>query len=390
MAHFSLSRMGGSGHPYRMRTTAGAGLACALALCSAIGCKSSSVGDAPDDTGAAGNGGGTVLPSGGIELTVGPDSRTFVELATPAVIDVKGTGADSIAWDIALSGHEVFTNGGISGPGNSSAFGPLSAPTYLTDTAPDVPLMLKDRAGGALLDWYDYGGNTHQLFSRYHVYALRDGPRLFKLQVLSYYGEQLGAPVPALYHVRYAEVTDAGIGDVHDVSEIDATAGGSKDDDKQPSGCLDLDTEKITALTPAEAVESAAWQVCFRRESIAINGGLSGPRGMEAVDLEGADTANETEAEIQKRTAASEKKLFDGVDFAGLSDQSLAYRADGVVTAFGQRWLEPGTEPLELSNSVWLVIGADGASKYLLRFSGLTGDPAVEQATLTLEAKSVR
>ena len=377
-----------------MRTTAGAGLACVLALCSVIGCKSSSVGASPDQgdgDGAAGNGGGSVVPTAGIELTVGPDSRTFVELATPAAIDVDGIGADSIAWDIALSGHDVFINGGgISGPGNSSAFGPLSAPTYLTDTAPDVPLLLKDRAGGALLDWYDYGGATHQLFSRYHVYGLRDGARLFKLQVLSYYGEQLGAPVPALFHVRYAEVTEDGIGETHDVVAIDATAGGSKDDDQQPSACLDLDTEKITTLTPAEAVESAAWHVCFRRESISVNGGLSGPRGMQAVDLQGADTANETEAEIQKRTAASEKKLFDGVDFAALSDEKLAYRADGVVTAFGQRWLEPGTEPLELSASVWLVIGADGASKYLLRFSGLTGDPAVEQATLTLEAKSVR
>ncbi len=373
-----------------MRTTAAAGLACALVLCSGLACKSSRIGAGPDTgQGAAGSDGGSA-PSAAIQLTVGPDGRTFVELGTPSVVDVAGTGADSIAWDIALSGHDVFSNGGISGPGDSSAFGPLSAPTYLTDTAPEVPLMLKDRAGGALLDWYDYGGATHQLFSRYHVYALRDGARLFKLQILSYYGEELGAPVSALYHVRYAEVTAAGIGETHDVAQIDATAGGSKDDDKQPSGCLDLDTEQVSALTPAEAVTSAAWQLCFRRESISVNGGLSGTRGMGAVDLEAADTATETEAVIQKRTAASEKKLFDGVDFAALSDESLAYRADGVVTAFGQRWLEPGTDPLALSTSVWLVIGADGASKYLLRFADLVGDPAIEQATLSLEAKSVR
>jgi hypothetical protein len=68
----------------------------------------------------------------------------------------------------------------------------------------------------------------------------------------------------------------------------------------------------------------------------------------------------------------------------------LVYRPDGVLTAFGQRWLEPGTDPLALSDSVWLVIGADGASKYLLRFSDLVGDPGSESATLSLEAKSVR
>lgn len=371
-----------------MRMTAGAGLACAFAVCSAVGCKSAGVGGASEDGGAGNAAGAGNLPAAGIQLTVGPERRTFVELATPSVVNVDGTGADSIAWDVALSGHDVFTNGGISGPGNGSAFGPLSAPTYLTDTAPEVPLMLKDRAGGALLDWYDYGGATHQLFSRFHVYALRDGQRLFKLQILSYYGGQLGAPVSALYHVRYAEVTDAGSGPIHDLAEIDATAGGSKDDDQQPSACLDLDREQVSELTPAEAVASDVWQVCFRRESISINGGLSGPRGMQAVDLDATDTA--TEAQIQERTAASEKPRFDVVDFATLSDPNLAYRADGVVTAFGQRWLEPGSEPLALSASAWLVIGADGAGKYLLRFSELDGDPASEPATLTLEAKSVR
>jgi hypothetical protein len=146
----------------------------------------------------------------------------------------------------------------------------------------------------------------------------------------------------------------------------------------------------VSALTPAEAAQSDAWQLCFRRESIAVNGGLSGPRGMEAVDLQAAATADETEADIQKRTATSEKNLFESQDFAALTDPSLVYRTDGVVTAFAQRWLEPGTEPLVLSNSVWLVIGADGDSKYLLRFSNLAGDPGVAEATLDLEAKLVR
>jgi hypothetical protein len=370
-----------------MRTTARVGLASVFVLTVALGCKSSAVdGGKGESPGGAGSGSdGTALT-----LTVGPDRRTFVELATPSSVEIEDMGARSIAWDIALQGHDVFSNGGISGPGNSSAFGPLSAPTYLSDTAPEVPLLLQDRTGGALLDWYDYVGSTHQLFSRYHVYGLRDGDHLYKLQVLGYYGEQLGAPVAALYRVRYAEVTDAGVGEVHEVTDIDATAGGSQDDASQPSGCLELDTEKVSALTPAEAAQSDAWQLCFRRESIAVNGGLSGPRGMEAVDLQAAATADETEADIQKRTATSEKDLFESQDFAALTDPSLVYRTDGVVTAFAQRWLEPGTEPLVLSNSVWLVIGADGDSKYLLRFSNLAGDPGVAEATLDVEAKLVR
>lgn len=370
-----------------MRTTARVGLAGAVALCSALGCASSAVNEGESDGGGAAGESGQ---ASALSLTVGPDSRTFVELATPAAVEVEGSGDGSIDWDLAVQGHDVFINGGISGPGSSKAFGPLSAPTYLSDTAPEAPLMLEDRAGGALLDWYKYVGSTHQLYSRYHVYGLRDGDRLFKLQVLGYYGEQLGAPVPALYRVRYAEVTEAGLGDVHDVAGIDGTAGGSQSNDREPSGCLNLDTEEVSALTPAEAAESDAWQLCFRREGVAVNGGRSGPRGMTAVDLQAASTADETEAELKARTAASEQALFDEQDFAALSDPSLVYRPDGIVTAFAQRWLEPGSEPLALSDSVWLVVGADGASKYLMRFSDLVGDPAIEPATLSLEAKLVR
>ncbi len=190
--------------------------------------------------------------------------------------------------------------------------------------------------------------------------------------------------------MRYAEVTGDGVGEAHERSMIDATAGGSKDDEREPSPCLSLDSEEVTPLTPAEARQSSDWQLCFRREAISVNGGLSGPRGMQAVDLQGDATADETEAEIQARTAATEQARFDDVDFESLSDSALVYRPDGVVTAFAERWLVPGSSPLELSDYAWLVIGADGASKYLLRFSDLSGDPAREAATLRLESKSVR
>jgi hypothetical protein len=366
-----------------MSTTARAVLGSALSLGVLLGCSSEALEkpepDPMDDRAGA-----------WVELELGPSERAFVELATPGVVEVEGDGRSSIAWDLALVGRDIFTNGGISGPGSSSAFGPLAAPTYLSDTAPEVPLMLKDRAGGALLDWYDYGGSTHQLFSRYHVYGLRDGERYFKLQILGYYGEQRGAPVPALYHVRYAEVTEAGAGETHELELIDATAGGSKDDEVSPSACLDLDSEAVLPLTPVEAAESDAWHVCFRRESISVNGGVSGPRGMQAVDLQAAQTVDETEQEIQKRTAKSEQARFDDTDLAALSDRALAYREDGVVTAFAQRWLDLEASPITASEAVWLVIGADGASKFLVKFSELSADPADEPATLKLEVKPVR
>lgn len=360
-------------------------------VCAAIACWGLLLGGCSTDakTSDQGNAGAPNDEAQSLTLTVGPDARTFVDLSGPSKVEVEGDGSDSIAWDLAFQGHDIFSNGGVSGPGNCSAFGPLSAPTFLSDTV-EVPITLNDRAGGALLEWYDYGGSTHQLFSRYHVYGIQDGERLFKLEVLGYYGEQQGAPVAALYRVRYAEVTADGVGKTQEVVDIDATAGGSKANEQEPSGCLDLDTGTVTPLLPKEAAASSDWQLCFRREIISVNGGVSGPRGMQAVDLQAADTQSETEQDIQARTADSELALFDGVDFATLSDPALSYRADGVVTAFAERWLEPGSDPLALSDSTWWVVGADGASKYLLRFTDLVGDPATEDAKLTLETKSVK
>ncbi len=361
----------------------------ALLAVLAAGCGGSDVKQDPADP--SGMGGSPADDGvGRLELTVSPDARSFVELSAPALVEAEGDGSTSIAWDLALEGREVYTNGGISGPGSGEAFGPLSAPTFLSDTAPEVPIMLKDRAGGALLDWYDYGGEKHQLFSRYHVYGLREGERYFKLQILSYYGDQLGAPVSALYHIRYAEVLADGVGETQEMAEIDATSGGDSANDDEPSACVDLDSKRVSLLTPAQAAQSDAWHLCFRREAIAVNGGLSGPRGVEAVDLQAEATIDETEAEIQARTAATEQELFDGIDYATLSDPALEFRPDGVATAFGHRWLEPGTDPVELSNTVWLVIAADGVTKYLMKFESLSGDLGNDTATLSLKAKAVR
>src|SRR4051812_5684005 len=98
-----------------MTTAVRLGLAGAFALCSAVGCTSSAVNEGDDPAGAAGAGtGGEATEGAALRLTVGPASRTFVELATPVVADVEGVGDDSIAWDVALQGRDVFINGGIS------------------------------------------------------------------------------------------------------------------------------------------------------------------------------------------------------------------------------------------------------------------------------------
>lgn len=56
-----------------------------------------------------------------------------------------------------------------------------------------------------------------------------------------------------------------------------------------------LDLESGQQLDVADGTQSAAWDLGFRRTTIAIDGGISGPGGMEAVALEGVAFADVTE-----------------------------------------------------------------------------------------------
>src|SRR5687768_10845618 len=95
------------------------GGSCILFLLAALGCDSERVGEAEPDGAAGATAQGE---TGVVELTVSPDSHTFVELSQPSVVELEGDGGKSLAWDLAIQGRDVFSNGGISGPGNTSAF----------------------------------------------------------------------------------------------------------------------------------------------------------------------------------------------------------------------------------------------------------------------------
>nr|PZN22205.1 MAG: hypothetical protein DIU78_16040 [Pseudomonadota bacterium] len=105
----------------------------------------------------SGPGGGSGSGGEGNELRirVSASATTLVRLATPEVIDVDGTPDESLEWDLAFQGWDVFTNGGVSGPGSGAAFGPL--PTFyllFPDEPPDVPFLIADRTGGRFGVWY--------------------------------------------------------------------------------------------------------------------------------------------------------------------------------------------------------------------------------------------
>ena len=346
----------------------------------------SSTTDAGDGT----DGGDAFTSSEQLAVTVPPTGRVYVKLASPPAVVTPADPKTDKTWDMAFEGLDVFTNGGPSGPGNAAAFGPNDPIVFLGDTAPMPPFLSADTTGGAFIRWWYYGGAAanHALYTRFHIYGIKDGAKQYKVQVLDYYGLRAGAPTAALYRIRWAEVTPTGLGPTQDVPDLDGTAGGTTANPTVKSECIDLGTGTRTMLTPAEARVSSAWHLCFRREDISVNGEVGGPRGVGAVDLDAASSPNDTLAGVVAKTPESEQGRFDAVNAASLANQP--FRGDRVVSAFGTLWLETGASPVAPSKSAWLVQGADGTSKYLVGFAKFDGATATSPGTIAMRVKSVK
>lgn len=323
-------------------------------------------------------------PADTIEVLVHADRRTFVDLDVPEVIEVADPDA-SLEWDLAFQGFDVTTNGGVSGSGSGSAFGPLPEFYFFFPDEPiDEPFLIEDKAGGAFLGWYVYDGSDHTIYTRYHVYGVRSGARLFKVQILGYYGEVMGAPVSALYQVRYAEVTADGVGAVQELEDIDATVDGDVGDPTLPSAVLSLADGQIRRISPEEAEQDTAWDLGFRRDAVTVNGELSGPGGVTAVDLDAA-AAGESLEVVRALTASDGEARFDAVDYAALTADGLDYRGDGVTSAFSGKWADlEATPPEPRTGSGFLVVGADGESRYLVGFDAFDDASSETPGSVTL------
>jgi hypothetical protein len=116
-----------------------------LILVSLCAC-SDSIAAKPDA--AASGDSSSFLDTGAILRVSVPESgRAYVDLAAPKIAD-----GQSLEWDLAFEGMDVFTNSGPSGAGMGGSFGPLDVANLGSDTAPEVPFIATDKAGGAFLD----------------------------------------------------------------------------------------------------------------------------------------------------------------------------------------------------------------------------------------------
>jgi len=280
-------------------------------------------------------------------------------------------------WDLAFHGLDIFTNGGASGRAYGAAFGPLPFAYFVVGEAADVPFLIRDQTGGALRDWYFYDGSTHGLYSRFHTFGVRSRGKQYRLQILSYYAEIAGAPISALYSLRYNEVSESDVGQMLLVEDLDASAGGVGANEDTPTSCLNLETAEVQRLSPDQAANSTAWDLCFRRDAVSVNGELGGPGDVSAVDLDSAKSADETLESVQALTPANTRENFDSVDYASLTDESLQYRGDRVLSAFSGAWVKSGSGVVTLpEDTSWLVVGADGRSRFLIAFRSIQPNAA--------------
>jgi hypothetical protein len=346
----------------------------------ATGCE-----EIPSSTGGGGAGGSSSDPGTALDVPTGTDS-VYVDLDAPAIV----TATD--AWELRFDGPRIFTNGGASGTGKSAAFGPNDLEVFDAGDVPtDVPFLIKDEAGGAFIKWYAYDGSTHLLYSRFHVYGVRRASELYKVQILGFYGEQAGAPVSALYQLRAAKVSSAGVETTVTYTDVDGTAGStSEPTPSDPSGCIRLSTGIITSLTPAEAAASPDWDLCFRRATISVNGGDGAAGDVEAVDLMADQTASEVLEDVMMRTADSELPAFDAVTNTELTATDLSWLKDGVVSAFTNKWTTAGSNPLEPAPYSWIVAGSDGETPFAVVFDGFDGATATEVGTVHLRVKQLK
>ncbi len=358
----------------------------ALGASVAIACSDSAAkkDDATPGGGADGGADAEAFTTGEeVKLTVPASGRVYLKLASPAGQVTPADPKTDKGWDLAFEGLDVFTNSGPSGSGQSRAFGPNDAVVFLSDVAPEVPdvLLTGDKTGGAFVRWYYYeGAPNHALHSRFHVFGVKDGDKIYKVQILSYYGERDGAPVSSLYRVRWAELG----GPTQEAINVDGTATAAD----AANECLDLATGAKTALTPAAAQASTAWHLCFRRQNISVNGELGGPRNVGAVDLDAEKVASEKLTDVLNMTPESEQARFDAVNAQSFAGQT--FRGDRVVSAFSGLWLEKGASPPSPAQVAWLVVGADGKSKYLVGFARFEGATNESPGTVTMRVKAVK
>ncbi len=248
---------------------------------------------------------------------------------------------DSDAWDVAFRRYRVKLNGGYYGTGDVIVSA-LDGVTLAEVTEAPTENWASDRADieddddelpeEALSSWYDYDVTTHVLTPIERVYAIRtvEGA-FFKLEFAGYYDQNgasgnpsirwatLDAPAEGVVEPEIEEPGDTPVEsdptDETDASDVsDATDPSDIDDSDivnfdlganvvltvanatDYSTWIYYDFETQSQVYPETPVDSADWDIAFKRYRVKVNGGYHGTGGvivsaMDDVTLEDVSEA---------------------------------------------------------------------------------------------------
>ncbi len=121
--------------------------------------------------------------------------------------------ANSLEWDLGFNNFNIFQNNDPFGIGDCAAFNAFTEnsidPTDIDEfiAQPAGAPLFPDIPSSALSEWYEYlGAPTHALASHLYIYLVKAGGAVYKVQILSYYGDPGGAPTSAIYTFRWKEL----------------------------------------------------------------------------------------------------------------------------------------------------------------------------------------
>jgi len=160
--------------------------------------------------------------------------------------------------------------------------------------------------------------------------------------------------------------------------QIDATAGGVNNPDLNDPArkytYFNLDTAQVVELSDADAAVSGAWHIAFKRTSIKLNDGVSGPGAVKGAIADARDnfydavTGNPDTPALTKATASSELAAFNAVtstrDLSFVEDRNVPYiRGDGTDNGWW-RYSGPPNHIISANPDQWWLIRSAAANSY--------------------------
>ena len=112
-------------------------------------------------------------------------------------------------------------------------------------------------------------------------------------------------------------------------AQVDASVGGAAAAMEASFVYLDLDQPSRLMLSDEAAIESAEWEIAFKRTEIRVNSADSGPRGLMVVKVEGADFE-------QAMPPGAQGGDWKTDDFVSDTCEVITYGRGALQTAIGQ------------------------------------------------------